>query len=356
MKRGRRFAPFNMSGCVLWAPMHLIHAASAKMWDFSGNNNNGTINAPVVRDLPVYGPNKVTNGKFSADSGWTKGAGWSIGGSVATKTAGVASDLEQDISAVSGETYRLLYYLSRTAGTLTPQIGGQDGTARTGAVWCSELITATGTGNLKFQAGDTYAGSVRLVSVRKVTGLYHSSFSWGWDGSDDLVTFGTGASLKPAVFTIMGWVAGLPTNSAANGGGQVATFSSAGSNPACHLGYGAALNPWAYMGSSNYQPFNVPSSNPYGHYLDGTWHHFAMTIPGSADADVASGQFFVDGVSLAKGTPGTAGAQGTKNGFYCGNTVTPISVNVGEIALFNRVLATEEILSHWQLTRHRYGV
>ena len=119
---------------------------------------------------------KVSNGDFSASGTWTYGqasGGWAYDGTSeeadcdGSQTTGV--DLEQDISAVAAENYFLRYTLSNwVAGTVTPQIGGVDGTARGADGTYEDYITATGTGNLKFQADSDFNGSIDTVSAKKI--------------------------------------------------------------------------------------------------------------------------------------------------------------------------------------------
>lgn len=145
MRVFRRFRDVDIgNGCVLWCPFYKLDGGAAKAYDFSGAGNHGTIATPVRSALPRYGPNKVVNSTFATDTIWTKGAGWTINTVAAIAVAGVASDLEQDISAVNGETYLLQYSMSRTAGTVTPSIGATAGTARSATGYYSELITAAG--------------------------------------------------------------------------------------------------------------------------------------------------------------------------------------------------------------------
>jgi len=104
---------------------------------------------------------------------WTAGAGWgpqAVAGALtgkAVKVAGTASDLEQDISAKATWRYYLSYTATRTAGTVTPQIGGVDGTAISASGTYSDEIRATGTGNLKFQADAAFAGTIDAVTIAK---------------------------------------------------------------------------------------------------------------------------------------------------------------------------------------------
>ena len=110
----------------------------------------------------------VTNGGFDTDTDWTKGTGWTISASKANKAAGVASDLEQDITAENGKLYVVKYDISgRTAGTLTPDVGGTNGVARSTNGSFEELITGGSSDTiLRFEADSSFDGSIDNVSVR----------------------------------------------------------------------------------------------------------------------------------------------------------------------------------------------
>jgi hypothetical protein len=131
--------------------------------DFHLQAGSPAINAGIMVYLPT-GSNLVTNGTFASDTGWTDGL-WVIAVGVATKTAGIASNIEQSISVVAGTHYYLTYTMTRTAGTLTPQIGGTNGTVRSTAGTYSEEIVASTTGNLKFQADSTFTGTIDNVTA-----------------------------------------------------------------------------------------------------------------------------------------------------------------------------------------------
>jgi hypothetical protein len=114
----------------------------------------------------------VTDGNFASDSDWTEGTGWVIGTTgFATKTAGVASDLEQDISVIEGVTYDVVYTLTRSAGTILARVGGTAGTSRDAAGTYTESIKAGSgtTPRLEFVADSAFAGTVDVVSVKAAT-------------------------------------------------------------------------------------------------------------------------------------------------------------------------------------------
>ena len=63
-----------------------------------------------IRPIPEYGAELVTNGTFDTDSDWTKETGWTISGGKASYNGSAAtSALYQNISAVSGTTYRVSF-------------------------------------------------------------------------------------------------------------------------------------------------------------------------------------------------------------------------------------------------------
>jgi hypothetical protein len=141
----------------------------------------------------TLGSELVTNPLLSADTDWTKGTDWTITGGAAVKTAGVASVLSQAISLTAGKSYFVTYEITRTAGTLTARFtGGTNvtGTARSYNGSYVDLLTAvTGNTTLEFSADTTFAGSVKVVSVKEVA-------SWvtrgpRFDGSDDALQSAT---------------------------------------------------------------------------------------------------------------------------------------------------------------------
>lgn len=127
----------------------------------------------TVTDAMAGGPDLIVNGDFATDSDWTKGTGWTISSGTANKAAGVASDLSQDISSVEDTTFPVTIDISgRTAGALTPDIGGANGTARSTNATFTELITAAAVDTLlKFEADSSFDGSIDNVVVRKFSNV-----------------------------------------------------------------------------------------------------------------------------------------------------------------------------------------
>lgn len=127
----------------------------------------------------------VTNGTFGSDTGWTKGAGWTIAAGVATATGAISTALSQTaaITLIEGFTYTITYTVTRTAGTVTPSIGGTAGTARSTDATFTETIVAGSTQILAF-TGAGFSGTIDNVSV---TGWVLGA-GWTTDGSTAIAT------------------------------------------------------------------------------------------------------------------------------------------------------------------------
>ena len=110
----------------------------------------------------------VTNGDFATDTGWTKGAEWTIASGVATflSTAAVTS-LTQDVGAVAGERYRVSFDMTIEAGAPIIAVSLGDVTAATVSAADSYTfeIVATGTGDLIFTGTGLATASATLDNV-----------------------------------------------------------------------------------------------------------------------------------------------------------------------------------------------
>lgn len=132
---------------------------------------NGTNVSSV---MATQAPNKVTNGDFSAGGSWTYGTGWAYDSAngEADHTSGTAV-LQQNINARAGETYILVFTVrNRTAGSVTPSIGGVSGSAVSSNTTATQTITSTGTANLTFTPTTDFDGSIDDVSVRLESSLF----------------------------------------------------------------------------------------------------------------------------------------------------------------------------------------
>lgn len=135
--------------------------------DGSGNQHNlGVIG--ITNNRGTLGSDLVTNGVFAADTDWTKGTGWTISGGVASASAGSGSNLTQSVGAlVASNLYRLIYTITRSAGTITPSVGGAAGVTRNASGTYTEWILCGGTTDLIFTKDASFAGSVDNVVLQR---------------------------------------------------------------------------------------------------------------------------------------------------------------------------------------------
>jgi len=148
---------------------------------------NKTLSQPEVTDayenatVPFadqYGSQteKVTNGTFASDTGWTKNSAWSIGSGVATADGSASNSLYQSgvISSTGGKRYRYSFDYTRTSGT---SLGVQyhNGSsyvdiatgAETGTNTATGEFVTTGTpdGYIYFTANGNWAGTLDNVTL-----------------------------------------------------------------------------------------------------------------------------------------------------------------------------------------------
>jgi hypothetical protein len=124
--------------------------------------------------------NMASDGDFSgAGTAWTKGTGWALDDTNdemdcdGTQTA--TSDLSQDVSAVDAQSYKVKYTIKNfSAGTLTPYVGDQIGTARSADGVYTETIVCDTTSSLIFRASSDFVGSIDDVSIRPVGTEYRA--------------------------------------------------------------------------------------------------------------------------------------------------------------------------------------
>lgn len=107
----------------------------------------------------------ITAGDMSSGAAWTIPAGWTIAGGVATHTPGATAVLRQNLAIDVGRWYRTAYtVLGRTAGTVTPRLGGAAnrlGTAvSTNGRFIDRIQSVTGNENFGFVPATAFDGSV----------------------------------------------------------------------------------------------------------------------------------------------------------------------------------------------------
>jgi hypothetical protein len=94
----------------------------------------------------------LTGGDFASATGWTLGTGVSIAAGVASKAAGVASNLERDIVVTEGLVYDVTYTInSISLGGMAQTIAGTAGASRTTAGTYVESIVAGADASLRYK-------------------------------------------------------------------------------------------------------------------------------------------------------------------------------------------------------------
>lgn len=124
--------------------------------------------------------NIITNGGFASADNWTAGTGWSIAAGVATATTSSAA-LSQTITEfpiVEGQAYRVVANATRSAGTVTPSVGGTAGSAVSSTSTIDQIIVAGSGGTVAF-TGSGFSGSIDNVEVYPVAIVPGASLTGG---------------------------------------------------------------------------------------------------------------------------------------------------------------------------------
>jgi hypothetical protein len=163
-----------------------------RVWNVDNWGENGLFN-PSGYGLFEWQPAQAYldlafNGDFALSTGWGLGTGWSIGSGVATKTAGTASNLSQDVVGVleGGRTYIATFTVTRTAGSLKFRMNAGLVPAVIDVGEASAPITKSGTYyrlfrapadplDIIFEGNSAFAGSVDNVSYKLFDRAYRIS-------------------------------------------------------------------------------------------------------------------------------------------------------------------------------------
>jgi len=125
-------------------------AGSGGVLAFTGTGFTGTIDNAIL-------------------TAWEFGAGWANTGGVATATTSNAAVSQSALGAlVQGEPYVVTYTVTRSAGTITPSIGGTAGTARSTSATFTEVIIAGATQVMEF-TGVGFSGTVDTVDIQRAS-------------------------------------------------------------------------------------------------------------------------------------------------------------------------------------------
>jgi hypothetical protein len=100
----------------------------------------------------------------SSCTGWTLNTGWTCSGGVITHTAGTGTAHYTPV-ITAGNAYRLVFTTTRTAGSVTPSVGGTAGPSVATAVTSTFDIATTTMGDLIFTLTTDFAGTINVGST-----------------------------------------------------------------------------------------------------------------------------------------------------------------------------------------------
>jgi hypothetical protein len=174
-------------------------------------------NQPKLRGTPQGANLALADGNFFTPGNWTVGANWAIADSIATATLASSALSLAGLAATTGKVYLIRYYVTRTAGTVTPSFGGSAGTARSATGVYEEYITALGVAGFAY-TGVGFTGTVSLLQIWAAdTADVGSPYFLDFDASNDFLSasntltaypFTLAAKVRPAqVAASMGAVA-----------------------------------------------------------------------------------------------------------------------------------------------------
>ncbi|EEW26613.1 LamG domain-containing protein [Rhodobacter ferrooxidans] len=259
----------------------------------------------------MLGPELVANGGFDSDTAWTKGAGWTVSGGVATKVPGAGSSIFQPVGATAGRFYRVSYTATCTAGGADIGIGG------TGAIK-TPTISASGSysavifsglydQDLKIFANAAFVGSIDNISVRELAGNHASQTAaaarpiwqtgggrrWlDFDGVDDGLVSGAIDLTATDKLTV---IAGVRKASDAAIGVLAELSASSGSNPGSMALFGPHL-----AGSAAFSFSSAGTAIANAVYTDaGIAAPFAAVLTGTGDIAGDSATLRLNGVQVA---------------------------------------------------------
>ncbi len=181
-----------------WSPSSLFSAGERGIWydpsdlstmflTASGITQVTAVTQPVGLILDksqglVLGPELTVNGSFNTDTAWTKGTGWTIGSGVASKSAGTAAALSQNMGLVQYKTYLITFNIVCNAGSITIRLGD--------TIPNLVFVSVTGSYTYRFQcpgatgvayfSGDAaFTGSIDNISFKEIPGQHSKQATAG---------------------------------------------------------------------------------------------------------------------------------------------------------------------------------
>ena len=164
----------------------------------------------------ALGPELVTNGDFSADTGWTLGGNWSISGGTLNGAAATSYSYIQAIGLNPSKTYRLLVSVTVSIGSVAINLGGINEVAFTSSGQkTATLLLDPSAIPFVYVSGSNFTGTIDNISVRELSGNHEVAINdasrgiYGWmpkTGRRNLLTyteqFDNAAWTKSATVTV----------------------------------------------------------------------------------------------------------------------------------------------------------
>lgn len=132
---------------------------------------NWTISGNAALCTPTEGATVTANSGFDSDTAWTKGANWSIGSGVATKTQPGYNGLTQNGIMSANAWYRVAF--DNAAGTFTGDASSfHTAGSTTWQASTTPYVTGYATGaNFTLNGNNAIAGTVDNLNVKPISGM-----------------------------------------------------------------------------------------------------------------------------------------------------------------------------------------
>jgi len=160
-----------------WNPLRMTSAVLAgTTLTVSTNIAEAQFATPLLVENPdvavVLGPDLATNGTFDTDTGWTKGAGWTIADGKASHT-NVSGALTQPFAADANKTFIITWTIKDyVSGSIYASfLGGTNvnGTTRNANGTYTERLTTVSSVTSLYIGTPNFVGSIDDISVREET-------------------------------------------------------------------------------------------------------------------------------------------------------------------------------------------
>jgi len=138
----------------------------------------GTVTTPITSPGYVAAETLGTELVTHTAAGWGLSSpvgAWSMAATTITRTASGANLTITNAAPTALVTYKVVWTLTRSAGTVTISVGGTSGTAQSASGTITEVITAAAATAVTITADATFAGTITAVSVKPYTDLVTSS-------------------------------------------------------------------------------------------------------------------------------------------------------------------------------------